>query len=275
MAVLRQFLYRDGDLVREFLSQIEGGLFDEESRTRKVGGTSGRSARTRGVLQESDERGQEEEQHSEEVELVVRQTEASEFDRLFGELTSEEAVTYLDAADEVVWASLGRGELVELEAVIQPAGFDKLIELMAAAQQLIPLVEAMGGEGLDNATKELIESVGQLQSAGMPEAVTVIASLAGAPGYRFACTLRSRYIVSDADLLEGEATLFGKIQRKLRPGEQHLVATLFAGLENLLPAEQQHEMVKALQNPESRQLRLASPLLEHPAAFITPIAIYR
>lgn len=273
MTVLRQFLYRDGDQIREFLSQVEGGLFDEESRTEHVGGNSAlKGGAKAGPVALGGQRGSE---RSEQVERVVRQTEASEFDRLYAGLEAQGGFQYLDAIDEGIWDQLRRGELLEIEAIVQPAGFDRIVELMGMAQQFMPMMDALGADGVDPETRKLIESVSQLNEAGRPETFTVVASLAGAPAFKFACTLRGRYVLADLELLAGESTVLGKIQRKLRPGEQHLVASVFGGLEDIMSDEDQREMVEALLGPEVRQLGLASPLLEHPAAILTPIAIYR
>lgn len=36
--MLRQFSYLDGPLVRDFLGQLEGGVFDEDTEVRRSGG---------------------------------------------------------------------------------------------------------------------------------------------------------------------------------------------------------------------------------------------
>jgi hypothetical protein len=103
----------------------------------------------------------------------------------------------------------------------------------------------------------------------------MIASLASATRFKFATALRTKYLVGDLDLLEGESTVLGKIQRKLNRGEKQLVASLFGGLEELLPEAQLEEFIQSMESPVVRQLGLESPLLEYPAAILTPIAIYR
>jgi hypothetical protein len=274
MAQLRQFLYRDGDLIREFLSQLEGGIFDEDAQTLRSGRRSGMTAGLKAgpVMTQGDKHGD----TSDELARVVRQTGVSEFDRLFRALDSRNAIQYLDNIDERIWGQLQRGDIVEVEAVVRLGGFQKMLELMNTVQELLPLAQSMGsGPSLDSETMQAMELMRQLAQAGPKETTSVIARLASAFRFKFACSLRETYILVDKALLEGEVTVCGKIQRKLKRKETYIVGGFFAGLEDILPRREQEELIGAFDNPELKALGVESPEIKYPAAILTPIAIYR
>jgi hypothetical protein len=272
MPQLRQFLYRDEDQVREFLAQLEGGIYDEDAQTTRSSrkGSVGAGVKA-GPLSAQGERGGE---GSDEVSRVIKQTGASEFERLFKLLGDD--VQYLDNIDEDIWKQLQRGEIVEVEAIVRPAGFDRLLDLFTTFQEILPVAEAMGADAtIDDETIQIMQMLKALNKGGPADTTSVVASLASAPQFKFACTLRTSHLLVNPGLLEGEATVFGKIRRKLRPGESYMLSGIFAGLEELFGDTEKDELVKLFDDPQMKALGVESPKVVYPAAVLTPIAIYR
>ncbi len=168
-----------------------------------------------------------------------------------------------------------RGEPLEVEAIIRPSGFDKLAGLAEAFEGLLPIMQAAGVEDeLDDKTATALAGVRALAGASS-DRQTIIARLAGAPEFRFACSLKTASLLVSSEELEGEATIVGKIQRKLREGETYLLPSVFAGLESMIPEADQDELLRIFEDDMATQLGLASPKLKYPAAILTPVAIYR
>lgn len=95
--MLRQFLYLDQDLVRDFLAQAEGGLYDETRELSSSQGQHGLEGRLSvGPLAAG---GQRSKSAHAETESVVHQTAPSEFDRLYRNLDAAGMQVY-DAVDE-------------------------------------------------------------------------------------------------------------------------------------------------------------------------------
>lgn len=274
MVVLRQFLYRDDELIKEFLAQIEGGIFDEDTRKTSASDTRGRSGGIHaGPVKGGVERDRED---STESEMVVRQTGASEFERLYNSLDSTEAIQFLESCDDEIWNQIRRGEILEIEAIIRPAGLEKVAEMFGMFADLLPLAELTGADvDLDEEQIQTMQLVKQLGNLKDGATVDVVAELAGARKYQFGCSLQTSALRVDADILQGESTLIGKMQRKLKKGETHLLGNLFGGLEQILDKKSKKELADIFNAPEAKQLGLANPRLSYPAAIITPIAIYR
>jgi hypothetical protein len=271
---LRQFAYRDDPLVREFLAQLEGGVFDEDTTVQRSGKRKGASGRASlGPVGASADVGRD---YAEESRRTTKQTGASEFERLHQLLEQREAIQFLDAIDDNIWSQLRRGEIVEIEAVVQPTGLQKVAELFTTLQQLLPFAQAAGvEETLDSEAMTILTFIRDLANANPRDSVPIIVSLASTPKYKFAAQLRTDHLVAGEELLEGEVTVLGKIARKLREGETYMVGAVFAGLEQMLDDKSQRELAEVFEKPEVRALGLASPRLEHPAATLTPIALYR
>jgi hypothetical protein len=268
--MLRRFLFLNHDLVGEFLAQVDLGAFEEESQRdvsrqdRKVGG-EGRLSVAPASVSVSAGRGSASEA---ETNRVLRQTPESSFARLYEVTAATNDFQWLEAQDDEIWGDLGRGELIEVESVVTVSSLAKMGEI---ADSVGPLVEMMAlvGENVDGETQEALaglKGIGGLFGAKLP----VIARAAGAQRFKFIAQLDREYVRVELDELEGEATLFAKIQRILRPSERYTVFDSMAGLGSL-PRELRRSMQKDVKNEKE----LPDLVVSAPAAVVTPIAIYR
>jgi hypothetical protein len=264
--MLRQFLYRDDDLIADFLSQVEGGTFDEEhQRSVRTGDRAVTGELGIGGTKIGGKRGSGDQAESE---RTVRLTPAALFGRLYDALDNVGEIQWLESLDDDIWRQLKRGEIVEVEAVIASSTISRLSSLAEQVGPLLQVMQAMG-EDVDDSTREAmtgIQSVGDMFGSNVP----VIARAAGAEKYKFITNLdRSRLLVS-VDQIDGEATVCGKIQRILKPSEKY---TLFESLPGMgaLPREMRREMQRGVKNEKD----LPDAVVSGPAAVITPIAIYR
>lgn len=260
---LRHFLYRDLDLIRDFLAELEGGIFEAEV-TRQRRGQAQEDQATGDPLSVS---------HSEEKQRVLRQTGASEFARLYDLLQDSDDIRLLDYADDKVWDKLRRGEILEVDASLGAAGVSQYLELFKTLQGFAPLME-MGGEDQAAGISDLADAAKAL-AAGAGERVSFVAAIASAPQYRFVTELRADSMLVDVGDFAGEATIVGKVQRKLRPGERQLVGSFLGGMEKMLPPEELEKFLSAFDSPEMKAIGISPPAIEAPAAVLTPIAVFR
>lgn len=268
---LRQFLYLDHDLVHEFLAPFEGGIFDQETKStetrgeRGVGGRVGTPfAGVEGNLGKDTRVGQERTTH---------QTSSSEFSRLYDHLEAEDLVQPLPAVDEGIWAQLEQGELVEFPATVALPGFSKMLDLAAGMAGILPLMQSLGAGPTDPAAVKAIEGMAQLQASDSGP-VSLIASVAAYPRFRFLCQLNRSFLRASANALEGEATVIGKIQRKLFRAETVSAVELFPGM-NRLSKKQRREFERNVGNPKIPGMEFGPSSIAYPGAILTPIAIYR
>jgi hypothetical protein len=268
--MLRRFLYLDTELTSEFLAQVDQGVFTEEEQRdvvkgdRKLGGDVRAGLGPLGVGVEAT-RGSSGEA---EATRTLRQTPESAFARLFEVLSSSGDVQWLEVLDDEVWRQLHRGEIVEVESVVSVSSIAKFTTL---ADQVTPLMDAMEafGEAVDTETRTAITTMSSLREL-FGTRMPVIARAAGALKFKFIANLQVGSVRVDLDELEGEATLFAKIQRKLGPSEKHTVLESLPGLGSL-PRSVRRNVQASIKNEKD----LPDLVVSAPAAVVTPLAIYR
>jgi len=265
--ILRQFLYLDEGLLDDFLSQLAGGLYDEErqrdehSRERggkavgKLGGAGGELARQRGEVSET--------------ERTVKLSPAARFDRLYELLLNlpQQAVQELEALDMAIWDQLRRGELVNVEAVIRIPTFTRAMAGASAMQDMLAVMQQLSPGTVDDSTVQVAQQM-QAMGALTGDSLAVLAEVAGSPEFKFVCKLKQENILAEMDDLEDEVTVFGKLGRKVRAGDREMLLTM-PGM-SALNREERRKMTGSQAGKLDAEM-----WVEHPAAGLTVVAIYR
>jgi hypothetical protein len=101
-------------------------------------------------------------------------------------------------------------------------------------------------------------------------AVPITAHAAGSPDCKVVASLTPAHLRVDIDQLDGEATLLGKIQRKLGREERYTALDFTPGIRGLLPKDRREIEADFSNSPDFPDM-----ILEGPLAVVTPIAIYR
>jgi hypothetical protein len=273
--MLRSFSYLDEALLDDFLAQVEGGLYEEQSERQERSGKGG--VRAGGKVGPVEAGGSKDKSHTEEVARIVRQTPTSRFDRLYEGLVEQEQVQFLDAIDQDIWDQLRRGEIVEIEGVVRSAGLEKIVDLFKSFSELLPIMEATGTVDTE-INSEMSSAMGALSSINdlnrSNDATWITVELASSPGFTFGAELRPSNLTRGLDQSEGEATVFGKIRRLLRAGEELMLPSVFSGLEGVLPEDERRKLSDVFEDPRIAALGLGSPRLVYPAAILSVVAIY-
>lgn len=263
---LRDYLYLDEALVERLLSQVEGGVADEEAQTNvdKIDKRRGAALKAAPASAELGRTTASEVTASK----TIRQTPDSVCSRLIEMLERDHALQFLEAFDEQIWVQLRRGEALEIEASLELSG---LVQLAGIAEAFGPMAEIIsavpGGEQFDAKTLEMLQSFVAL--AGTMRAIPVMAQPVGTHNYTFVTSLRRDALRVGQDELNGDATILGTLQRRLKQGESWSILDVmgFSGL----PRELRRKMEKDLSDTEE----IAGLVVKPPAALLTPIAIYR
>jgi hypothetical protein len=264
---LRDYMYLDEDLVERLLSQVEGGIADEETQTdvekldKRRGGSvqaaplKAELGRTKGTESSTSR--------------TVRQTPDSACSRLIELLEEAGSLQFLEVFDDDIWSQLRRGEALEIDATI---GLSAIAQLGGIAEVFEPLVAVMSsaGQEVDAESMEAIKAISAL--SGLMKTIPVLARPTGAPDYTFITSLKADALRVEQGQLSGEATILGTLQRRLRPDEGWSVfdALGLAGLPQGLREQMQESMAEGEDDSE-----LGAMVVRAPAALLNPIAIYR
>jgi hypothetical protein len=269
--MLRNFLYLDESIVNEFIAQLEGGVYEVDQVTvRSQGGHSARGRVGLAPIGAEIAGGRSKEQ---ETERKVIQTGPSAFNRLFGLLDESGQIQPINALDRAIWSQLRRGEVLDIEASVSLAGFTKLFDLATQMQQLAKVAAVFERPFEQTATA----SVGQITDFATlmhSDWIPVVAKPIGSPKYRFLARLDRRKLLVDPMEIEGEAMLFGKLQRILGKGEELPVADVFPAW-SALPIAKRRELEGKLRAADFARFGLGETTIRPPGALLTAVAIYR
>jgi hypothetical protein len=273
---LRYFLYRDDQIVSQFLEQLEGGVYDQEDIKQQAsgGGSVGVGIKAGPVTGNADRS----KSSSAQSELSLRQTGPSRFSRFHELASAEQAVQLLDGCDNAIWDQLGVGEILDAGITLNVPEVVKGLRMLGQVSDLMPLFGAIGEMTGDDGNplidpaefatmKEKLPMMGNAAAAVEQAGIPVTATLIGDSRYKFFLRLKQAHLQGDDfNDLEGEARLVGSIQSKLAKGKAMEVGQLLPGLPT--------------QNRAQRRGNGASPdpvsvTLRYPGAVITPIAIFR
>lgn len=268
--MLRQFLYLDHPLVRDFISSLEGGVFDQSRELKSsdgkrglegkatVGPVSGGVTRAGGTREES--------------ESVVHQTAASEFERLYAHLEADGLQVYDRIDTTLEDLPVRRKDIIEVDARLRVSGLHALMDLLGMFAQAAPLIQQFGaGEQVD---AEMFAGIQALTALNENSAKTsLIGTILGGAEVALALELQTSNIRTQS--WDIEATVLLKVQRMLRPGQTEIVGDPFGGLMSALPAAQRKEFLSRLQSEDLAQYGVGPSEVRYPAVVGTPIAIYR
>ena len=276
--VLRHFLYLDENLIRDFLGQMPGGLERETERhvertgRRGVGG--GANLEPVGINANV---GDETKRLSD---VTVEHTAAGEFQRLHS-LLGEDGIEQLLALDDRIWSALQVFEILEFGAIVSLPAIARLVDVTEkfapVAQMLSNLGKLPGSESTD---WHLVASMMNLFRTEHP---SFLAAVAGAPKFRFVCKLDPKWMKVTLDEMQGEATVFGKLQRKIVKGQKLPTIDLMTDLLKMQDlggnrAERRRRERTAGATPKQAGEKFPDEYelqIGYPAAVLTPIAVFR
>lgn len=207
-----------------------------------------------------------------EKEAVVRQSAASEFDRLY-ELLSQDDLVVLDEVSEAdVLKEISRKQILEVDARIQVAGMHQLMELMGTLGALAPVMQQLGTDV--NFGDETLKGFQAISALGAQnEDLPVIGTVAGNCELKIALGLTPQFVVTDT--WDVDATVLLKVQRVLKSTESYTVGDPFGGLMKYMADADRKKVLESLRSDELAKFGVGDAEITSPGFIATPIAIYR
>ena len=284
--MLKTFLYRDDGQVMEYLEQLLGGRPEgqvglRESRGGRKGGGVGLSLA--GVTVG----GGAASEMKEEAESVLAPTGASNFEVLYGSLDERGEIKRFPELTEKLWETTNVRELVEFDVSLNLSRQDhQLVGFSQTSRQVSEALEYFSGfRDVVRSYTDLADSIGiemplgeegeqvltqldkmagkRIQAVELPPRLVAVCSVVGANKFRVVATLQTKFLVREANEIEGEATIMGKVRRKLAQGEKLDVSALSS-----LPGSENRAQRRTAKKA-NRQI------VSHPALLLEPIAVFR
>lgn len=172
-----------------------------------------------------------------------------------------------------IWAKVQRSEIIEVEVGISRTGFGKLAQLGNEFGRLVELMEQFGTP-TDAKAAGIGAQMAALASLDNSAIRSIVARAVIEPSYGFGAFLRTTHVRVDDESLDGDATLIGKVQRKLVKGDEYIA---LPGLTSVISAsgDKAEGILSVFQGDQARLFGLVDPRVRDPGAVIVPLAIFR
>jgi hypothetical protein len=263
--ILRNFLFLNTATTEDYLAALEGYTLEgpiEQTEAETKGGEVGvdkiiKAGKASGASTETKRR------------LAV--TDASQFQRLYEILEEQELVQFLEAFDEEIWGQIHKGEILEIEANIRlPQSFE-LTQTIENFSPLLDIMTVLDQDPLsDPKTKMAFDGIRAVSKLSESKPIPLLFH-ADPEGFSFVGYLPRKFLRCEPSELQGEATVFGKVQRILPKGKSLEVFSLLPDLSNL--PNMNREKRRKMQRDMSKQG--LSEVVKGPAIIIDILAIYR
>lgn len=268
---LRNFLYINSKLLDDYISAIDGYVYEEE--TQKLNEINQKAANAKANVLGIGGDGKYEKQSSEEVERKVRISEAAKFDKLFKYLSADEysPLRYYEILNEEEFSGLGRDEFIE---VLVTPRFSKMKELSDTVKKISSLAEMFETitqqSLLDTKSEEAINGISLLGSLKPENGISCVFSFEDGV-FPLVARLDENYFKCELSQFVGQFYMLCKIQKKIAKGQSVKLDEIFEDIKKLpLNREQRRKMPKNLDNPD-----IIRDVIKGPALQVIPIAIYQ
>jgi hypothetical protein len=263
MLVLRDFLFLDTNRLENYLSTLEGYVEEEidHSKLEKEAKRAKADAKILG--------GDIASERATELKSRRRTTPSSQFQRLYDLLQELDQLQHLDAFDNNIWETVERGEILEIQARLRLPSFLIQMEVIKEVTEFASTLPFIT-ESLEGSLPGFSEVKRQIELRSVP----LIFEAASTPGFKFFAELSREYIKCSLSDMQGEATVFGKVQRILPKGQKLEVFSVVPDVSSMQNLNR--EQRRKLQSNKKKANR--SNLVETitgPAIVLIPVAVYR
>lgn len=269
---LRNFLYLNTKIINDYLSSIEGYLYDEEDQSIA---TSSEKALKAGLgIKALSGDGSHTGKSAEEVKRSVQISDAAKFDKVFNYLQAgneDEQIKYYECLSEQIFNDLRRDDFLE---VLVTARFSKMKELTSIVRKLNELATVFqkitDQQILDKKAKEAVAGFSALEQLQTGKAISCVFNF-GDGKYPLIAYLDEKYFKCEQDSFIGESYMVCKVLRKIPKGKSVKLDEIFDDIKKIpMNRQQRRNMPKNMDNPEGLK-----DIVKGPALVVVPIAVYQ
>ncbi|MDR0944536.1 MAG: hypothetical protein LBM41_08425 [Ruminococcus sp.] len=264
---LRSFLYLDTKILNDYISAMDGYVYDAETRTENY--TKQNTANAKAGIAIAAVGGQLGEKSTEEVKKEVRISDAAKFDRVLTYLEEDNNI-YYELLTSDIFSSLHRDDF--LEVLVLPR-FSKMKELVNTAKNLEELAEVFQSFSektmIDKKAQDVLNGMKKFDEYNSKKDITCVFNFIDKT-FPIIASLDKRYFKVDQEQFVGQVNLLCKIQQKIEKGNNIELDEIFETVKNLpLNRNQKRNMPKNMTNPQ-----IIRDIVKGPALKVIPIAVY-
>ena len=269
---LRNFLYLNTKIIDDYLSAIDGYVYNEEAQS--IATSTEAAMRAGGSIKLVSGEGTHTGKTAEEITRSVQISDAAKFDKVFRYLQAgdeDEQIKYYELLSEEIFNDLRRDDFLE---VLVTARFSKMKELTDTVKKFNEMATVLQGitnqQLIDKQAAEAVagfSALGQLQSR---KAISCVFNFEDGK-YPLVAYLDEDYFKCDQENFIGESYMVCKVLRKIQKGQSVKLDEIFDDIKKIpLNRQQRRNLPKNMDNPEGLR-----DVIKGPALVVVPIAVYQ
>ena len=257
-------------MVESYLSAIDGGISDSETRVDKTSSQKAGNASVDAKIVSVGGQGTKE--NSSEIKRDTKITPASKFDKIFTYLSENNQAKYFEFIRSDTFESISRDDFIEV--LVRPR-FSKIQEMAKAAKNFSDMANVLSAftdepliEESDRKSIKGIAKLGELKPSNTISCVLEFDEKT----YPIVVDLDEQYFKTSKENFVGQVYVLCKIQRKLQKGEKIELDEIFEQFKNIpMNREQRRQMPKKdLKNPKEFR-----DIINGPAFTASVVAVYQ
>ena len=266
MITLRDFLYLNTSMLSNYIATIDGYVEEELDVSELEKGEKRAKAGIYAV------EGNISSETSRETKAKRTLTPPAQFQRLYDVLEEKEQIKYVGLFDDKFWSEISKGDILEIEASIKVPTLFSQFEAIEGFSALAEVAQKLGVTTMSDADLNMLSGIGSLGKIIEGKPVPLLFDVPSVNKYHFASELQRNYIIGGTTDFQGEAFVFGKVQKILQKGEKIEVFSLLPDLDSLAINRQQRLALKSNKNKSKQNF---SESIVGPALILNPLAVYR
>lgn len=263
---MRSYLYINQRLVDDYLSAIDGSIYEEEVVQSKQGTTQ--NADIAGGLPSTGTAGNMSVNEKVLREKKLKITYAAKIKRIVDYLKEDNSLQEIEEFNPTILNTLKRDDIIEIFVDVRSSkmqqlveGIEKVTEMFSSLKNLVDFSDE------DETIFNQMQDISNMKDAVDGGVCQLVFTPDGQAEVSLIAQLEKEFLLEPIEKINKQCYVLCKVQRKIKDGEEVEVDSLLAGMNGLKPfMEDQDDLPNP---PEFKDVVTA------PGAFVLPIAIYQ
>ena len=268
---LRNFLYLNTKVIEDYVSVIEGYIYEEETQAIATSDESNVAGKIGGGIASGN--GSRTGKQSQEIKRSVHISDAAKFEKIYKYLQADgdDGLKYYEFFTNEIYDELRRDDFLE---VLVTARFSKMKELTDSVKKMAELATVIQTiteqKILDKKATEVVNGFSALEQLKAGKSISCVFEFEDGK-FPLVAYLDESYFRCEQDNFVGQAYLLCKIIRKIPKGQNIKLDEILDDIKKLpLNRAQRRNMPKNMDNPA--EIR---DVINGPALIVLPIAVYQ
>lgn len=263
---LRSYLYVNQRLIDDYLSAIDGSLYEEEILQSKQ--ETSQNAELEGGLPSIGAAGNISIDERKLSEKRLKITYAAKIKRIVDYLKENDDLQEIEELDEMRLEKLRRDDFIEVFVNIRSSKMQQLVESLNIITRMFSSMSSlMDFSDADQIVLNQMQDLSNMKEKVDAGTCQLVFNPDGQTDISLIAQIEKEYLLESMEKLDKQCYILCKVQRKIKKGEEIEVDSLLAGMNGLKPFMENQE---ELSNPKELK-----DVIIAPGAFVLPIAIYQ